>query len=32
LTGHTFGILKDVGKGFDGFEADEFLLAHKAQN
>ena len=28
LAGHSFGILEDVGEGFDRFEADEFLLAH----
>jgi hypothetical protein len=32
LAGHSFGILEDVWKGFDGFEADEFLLAHRGQN
>lgn len=31
LAGHSFGILEDVGKGFDRFEANEFLLAHKGQ-
>jgi len=32
LAGHPFGILEDVGEGFDRFEADEFLLAHRGQN
>jgi hypothetical protein len=31
LAGHSFGMLEDVGEGFDGFEADEFLLTHKGQ-
>ena len=31
LAGRSFGILEDVGKGFDGFEADEFLLAHSGK-
>ena len=29
LAGHSLRILQDVGKGFDSFEANEFLLAHK---
>lgn len=26
---HAFRVLEDVGEGFDGFETDEFFLAHK---
>jgi len=29
---HSFGILEDVGEGFDGFETDEFFLAHNGKN
>src|SRR6185437_17071270 len=28
---HVFGILKDIRKSLDGFEAEEFFVAHKMQ-
>ena len=28
---HAFRVLEDVGEGFDGFETDEFFLAHEAK-
>ena len=29
---HAFRVLEDIGEGFDGFETDEFFLAHNGKN